>query len=633
MERKGVNWTQFSHVYLGQLTAREWSSLIMRSEAVLSQSTSEQEPELNQAPGTVKVRSGSASSTPTLAVSPSQVAVALPQTETPSLSPLKKDAPAEVVHSSNSNSPVVPLRSSESPKSTPRAAPEPVSAGTPRLRWASVVSGDARADAPGASHESNQSSVTTESKLLKRIDEADQATGSDRRGRLFTGLPAQMSERLLQLLEYGCPVSNDRTPSPSVAASSIAIDPHWRRPGFVNTGNSCYLNAVLQALLAIDEFRLTWTALGALLPNQRDLLEQYNCHLVAGWLRLIDEWQALCQQTRLQRGRFGAAAPMLRPTYFWENERLASTVGSGHQEDAQELLMIMLDGLHSELLELRSLLGEKSKLASLERAASPSLTDSDATSDTEWETVDRRGRSAIVRTHQVRKTFITSIFGGALRSEVRKAGAKRSAVREPFLMLSLDIEDQRIRTLDDAFRYFMEPEFLEAPDERDSSARTRTRVAANLDPLRKHVTLDTPLPQALIIHLKRFSVASDGTGQGKKLHKELSFPPQFVLNASWFSAAVPKAQLGEACSRRYRLVAVITHLGTDLANGHYIADVLASGTNSTWSSSKSRNAPRGLTRSVDADAIWWQCDDQDVQMVSASTVLSRAAYVLVYRNA
>ncbi|KAK4529958.1 hypothetical protein CCYA_CCYA03G0815 [Cyanidiococcus yangmingshanensis] len=630
MEQQDSSGLRDQELYLGQLTVRDWWKLIRNLQPITR--VLDEESEINL---TRQVKeSGVEELRPPLA--PQDVRA--PTSETPEDSVKVENntgdqrseeslvlAAADMPSSGSST----PTRSSASPDGIAKA-PSSAVATSSRIRWAAVVSGGAAGTGHGAPERmpSAQQRPTSGERGHRIMPENGKNVDSFQRGNEASAPSSPESHRRLwQLLQHGRPVL-DRSATLTTGPSTYQLDPHWRRPGFANTGNSCYINAVLQALLAVDEFRDIWAALAPILPPELELVERHRCPLVAGWVRLVKDWLAHWRQTRNHQGRTSTHSTPLRPSYFWESERLAAELRPGHQEDAQELLMMMLDGLHSEVLDLLTHLGPDATV--MERSSPSDDLATDSMENTEWEMVDRKGRSAVVRTHQVRPTFITTLFSGALRSEVRKAGAKRSAVREPFLMLSLDIDDQRIRTLDDAFRFFMQPEFLDTPETDRTSQITSTVAAPNPDLLRKEVTLDTPLPPVLIVHLKRFSIQADGIGQSKKLLKQLSFPLQLTLNSSWFSAAVPKAQLNEARARRYHLVAVITHLGPDLASGHYIADVLASRPSSSWPH-KARSATKMSSRVPSVESIWWQCDDLEVQTVPASTVLSRTAYLLIYR--
>ena len=64
----------------------------------------------------------------------------------------------------------------------------------------------------------------------------------------------------------------------------------------------------------------------------------------------------------------------------------------------------------------------------------------ESSSDWDWEEVGKRNRSAVTHRYNAildsdRQSRISSIFGGLLRSTVRKRGAKPSVSIEPFIVL------------------------------------------------------------------------------------------------------------------------------------------------------------------------------------------------------
>jgi ubiquitin carboxyl-terminal hydrolase 10 len=81
------------------------------------------------------------------------------------------------------------------------------------------------------------------------------------------------------------------------------------------------------------------------------------------------------------------------------------------QEDAQEFLSFAIDRMHDELLKLNG-----NGLNSKEGMVVSSV-DDDA-----WETVGRKNKSAIVRTHSFVPSELSAIFGGQLQSVVKAQG-------------------------------------------------------------------------------------------------------------------------------------------------------------------------------------------------------------------
>jgi len=107
---------------------------------------------------------------------------------------------------------------------------------------------------------------------------------------------------------------------------------------------------------------------------------------------------------------------------------------------------------------------------------------------------------------------VTALFGGALRSLLRREGVKGRATIEPFHTLSLDVRDPTVRTVDDALRAFMRQERLRdvrevhviAVDLMRRFGKRLVQVSAS-----KQMSL-AKLPPVLIVHLKRFVYGTRG---------------------------------------------------------------------------------------------------------------------------
>lgn len=395
--------------------------------------------------------------------------------------------------------------------------------------------------------------------------------------------------------------------------------------GLINTGNSCFLNAVLQCLLSVEAFHQTCVELRQWIPETSDWLEQCDCSLLRSFLRLVgDEHDS-------KNGRCGTFSHPLAPEYFWKSGPLLTALTPGSQEDAQELLMIFLDGLHLEASRF---------LNAIERGDSLASTLTDKVESEEWLTVDRRGRQATVRTHATQRTFILTIFGGYLHSELHRRGSKRSITKEPFLILSIDIADPHIRTIHDAIHEFMKPESLDHSSPSSSSRRVSmdrynpsssrgyfaaenrhsvswrprvgdTKACLPVDSVSKHTKIDSPPPQVLILHLKRFRPTRDAS-MWTKLGKYVTFPEELQIETEWIANSERTGEKNRvAPSTTYRIASVVTHLGDDMMGGHYITDVLM------------RTAPA---------ARWFCCDDGHVSATHAATVLARHAYLLIYQK-
>lgn len=600
----------------------------------------------------------------------------------------------------------------------------------------------------------------------------------------WRGLSPTAMRAAEQVLRRGAAAADGTDTVSAVDAAADRSSAAGRPRGMVNYGNSCYLNVVLQALMSVAAFDRVLHALAQLLtptasaattngaghdaagaPAHTDanagasvtpravrplaverLLSSVGCPLLGCFVRLHAEMRTGVAVDEASRATATAMATRQRepiaPSYFWEDARVASLLAQGTQEDAQELLTLLLDGLQQESVRMCRVLRrarralvrgardgeaaddsgrrrdrgdrESDTGAGIDAGADNAGTtgdeggdpdrDSDETDDDDadaddanadenthdagdgddddgWETVGARGRSAVVRTHAPLRTFVSALFGGALHSELHRRGCKRSVTRDPFFTLSLDVHDRCVRRLDEALRLYMEPEHLDEngdgseDDAVDGAARGAGALslrghsgdgggAGGSAGARKHMTLDAPLPPVLVFHLKRFAFArhdataddADGGAPGAasvpggdaparhanaagdlaagaatngaafggaKVNKHVEFPTHLRIGNHVLSARA--ARMCAPAEREYALCSVVTHLGRQLAGGHYLCDVRGSATHADRA-----RAPAEAPPPPPPPPVWYCCDDRQVSQVRAPAVLGRPAYLLVY---
>eukprot|EP00795_Rhopilema_esculentum_P001548 gene1548-15997_t len=258
---------------------------------------------------------------------------------------------------------------------------------------------------------------------------------------------------------------------------------------------------------------------------------------------------------------------------------LKSTLSeTGKQQDAEEFLTFLLNGLHEEFVSLNSLAQNsktKNHFAIKETFMNGSTeevtphkstfkdqnkagTEKEEAAD-EWEQVGRNNKTANLRKTSASETLITKLYGGIIRSSVHHAGAKESATLQPFFTIQLDIQAENIWNIKDAFENYFTKESIEG----FTSSKTKSKVEAS------HKTSLEKLPQVLILHLKYF--VYDKTGGCQKIHKHIDIAreleiPKDVLSSS-LKGRVPANQ------RTYELFAVEFHLGKHAAGGHYTTAV------------------------------------------------------------
>ncbi|URE22269.1 ubiquitin carboxyl-terminal hydrolase [Musa troglodytarum] len=258
------------------------------------------------------------------------------------------------------------------------------------------------------------------------------------------------------------------------------------------------------------------------------------------------------------------------------------------QEDAQEFLSFIMDQMHDELLKLDGI------FASTDGGKVPLISSSE---DDVWETVGPKNRSAITRTQSFIPSRLSTIFGGQLRSVVKARGNKASATVQPFLLLHLDIFPESVNTIEDALHLFAAPETLEGYRTSAGKISISSLLQAGLVSACKSVKLQK-LSKVMILHLMRFSYGSEGS---TKLHKPVHFPLELVLGHELIVS--PSSE-----SRRYELVATITHHGQGPSEGHYTANAKCS------------------------SGRWLHYDDASVMAVTPNKVLHDRAYVLFYKQ-
>ncbi|KAJ4459631.1 putative cysteine proteinase [Paratrimastix pyriformis] len=390
--------------------------------------------------------------------------------------------------------------------------------------------------------------------------------------------PADPTSR--QLIEQAMQLPPDDLGSPDL--------PVTQPRGLVNRGNYCFMNVVLQSLIGAPRFGAALHKLSgsALLMDRSPSLR--------AWAELLRDTQTSAHPpvasgpaartargatARPPTGNVGPMSPVMfypllahfrsvraaaRPGYLYHPAIAAAELQrlvAGPQEDAHEFLEFALGQMHDDLAALVQAWGSATH-SSRQGRPSPGRR------------VGRGGQGG------QEAALRCLLFGGTLRSNLRREGARGRTTVEPFHSLSLDIADPQVQRLEDALWGLIRREHL-------------AEVHAS-----KQMSLDR-LPPLLVIHLKRFVYGPHGP---LKLAKPVSYGPYLEIPAGMLLRPTPKP-----CW--YRLMAVITHLGQHMGNGHYTCDVLRR----------------------DGDG-WFHYDDDSVTPVSTQAVFSRPAYILLFQS-
>lgn len=136
------------------------------------------------------------------------------------------------------------------------------------------------------------------------------------------------------------------------------------------------------------------------------------------------------------------------PEYVYDAIRSRKRIDKGRQEDAEEFLGYLLDGLHEEFLAYRRKMNGGGSSMSTSSSASDVSVPSQSRlgdgikgtvpDDDTWFEVGKKKKAVATRRVEMAQSPVSHIFVGTMRSVLRAHG-KESATLEPFQTLPLDI--------------------------------------------------------------------------------------------------------------------------------------------------------------------------------------------------
>ncbi|XP_059389171.1 ubiquitin carboxyl-terminal hydrolase 2-like isoform X1 [Carassius carassius] len=332
--------------------------------------------------------------------------------------------------------------------------------------------------------------------------------------------------------------------------------------GLRNLGNTCFMNSILQCLSNTQSLR------DYCLHNShhRDLNNNSRTNTA-----LMEEFAKLIQ-TMWTSSSSEAVSPSEFKTQI---QRYAPRFVGYNQQDAQEFLRFLLDGLHNEV----------NRVTVRPRG---NMEDFDHLPDEE------KGKKMWAKYLEREDSKIVDLFVGQLKSSLTCSECGYcSTVFDPFWDLSLPIAKKGYGevSLMDCMRLFTKEDVLDG-DEKPTCYRCKARRRCT-----KKFTVQK-FPKILVLHLKRFSEARIRTS---KLSTFVNFPMK-DLDLREFAS-------DRSSNAVYNLYAVSNHSGTTMG-GHYTAYCC--------------NPKNGE---------WYTYNDSRVMPMSASQVCSSDTYVLFYERA
>ncbi|KAM4589778.1 ubiquitin carboxyl-terminal hydrolase 2a isoform 1-T2 [Fundulus diaphanus] len=331
--------------------------------------------------------------------------------------------------------------------------------------------------------------------------------------------------------------------------------------GLKNLGNTCFMNSILQCLSNTQSLR------DYCLHNshRRDLNNnsRTNTALMEEFAKLIQTMWTSTSSEAVSPSEFKTQIQRYAPRFVGYN-----------QQDAQEFLRFLLDGLHNEV----------NRVTVRPRGT---VEDFDHLPDEE------KGKKMWSKYLEREDSKIVDLFVGQLKSSLTCSHCGFcSTVFDPFWDLSLPIAKKGYGevSLMDCMRLFTKEDVLDG-DEKPTCYRCKARRRCT-----KKFTLQK-FPKILVLHLKRFSEAR----RTSKLSTFVNFPMK-DLDLREFASE-------NSTNAVYNLYAVSNHSGTTMG-GHYTAYC--------------RNPSSGE---------WYTFNDSRVTPMSSSQVRSSDAYVLFYELA
>ena len=335
--------------------------------------------------------------------------------------------------------------------------------------------------------------------------------------------------------------------------------------GLVNRSNFCYLNAVLQPLLLCQPF------INVILNMADSIQSSDGCKWLSAFLQIISAFVEPEGGEGTTRFRNTVSPEAIYQC--WDH--------SDDQEDAEEFLRLILNGLHEELLKHKDQLGWSLPLSNQQDSDKQKV-------DDEWMSIGK-GKKRLAKTRSLTEPSspISVLFYGQFKTVISGSGKKDSHIFEPFQILPVDITNENINTLQQAI------ESLSCKEKVDGKTH-------------RQLLIDR-LPPVLIIQLKRF-VFDPKTMHISKSLKPIEIPHEMDLGDivhSWADLLYFKSNERP----KYRLYDIVYHLGRTIHGGHYTCHVYH-------------------------DEGWLFCDDGAVQRAPREVVgqmdRNRTPYLLFY---
>eukprot|EP01125_Pyxidicula_operculata_P006289 TRINITY_DN2182_c0_g1_i1.p1 TRINITY_DN2182_c0_g1~~TRINITY_DN2182_c0_g1_i1.p1 ORF type:complete len:752 (+),score=191.81 TRINITY_DN2182_c0_g1_i1:20-2275(+) len=277
--------------------------------------------------------------------------------------------------------------------------------------------------------------------------------------------------------------------------------------GLYNVGNSCYLNSVIQCLTHTAPFARFFAS-----EKHKD-----KCDVPKSKFCLMCAMSDHVSKALSEKYEYFA------PYDFITNLSSIGDFICGHQEDAHEFIISILNKIHNKMFD-DAMKTQKINI--------------------------REKQNAFVEN----TTLIYQMFGGITQSQIQCMSCQNvSYQHEPFLDLNLDLGNKSF-SLEESFYNFISIENLGNEFYKCDHCKKTSQA-------QKQITI-YQCPNILIIHLKKF----DMTRGGCKINRSIVFSELLDIK-NFMSVGSPEQ------STEYELYAILVHYGSSILVGHYTAFV------------------------------------------------------------
>ncbi|XP_022237414.1 ubiquitin carboxyl-terminal hydrolase 2-like [Limulus polyphemus] len=357
-------------------------------------------------------------------------------------------------------------------------------------------------------------------------------------------------------------VSEDSTSSGYGSSSSTDSVKTWKLTGLNNLGNTCFINAIVQCLCHTEPL-FEYCIHGNYEDDINTTISNMKGELMKAFAKLVHSMS-----------RANSSVPTCLKDFHSQLRVFTSCFPSNSQQDAQEFLRYLLQGLHEDVNTVRTIL--------------PTVTqDIDETLSE-----SQKSTEACQRYLRNDNSKIIDIFLGQLRSTLQCLVCGHASVTfDPFWDLSVSIPKGFNKvSIQQCLDLFTKEELLDG-DEKPTCSQCKTRQRCS-----KRFSIHK-FPQILVLHIKRFSLA--GKNQPKEFTANVEYPLKNFNLRPFASERVSYIPM-------YNLYAVANHSGSG-DSGHYTA----------------------VCRHPYTEE-WHQFNDTKVSKVSSKRVVSSNAYILFY---